>query len=982
MAVPPRDRPTDRTRKAGATRPLAVGGAPNAPRARRPRRRAIDGGVLRSGVLAASLWLAATLASAAEPAWPVRAPDLPAPDPRITWGRLENGLRFAIVPNATPPGGASLRLAVAVGSLDEGDDERGLAHLVEHMAFRGSARIPPGALAPLLEREGLAFGADTNARVDFATTVFMVDLPRATPSALDTALFVLAETAGALAFPEAELEAERGVVLAEARLRSGPRQRAFERSLAFRLAGTLVPERLPIGDPEVIRGAPRERLVAFYRRWYRPDRMILAIAGEVDPIDIGARIAARFAALPRPAEPAPEHARRPPAPRGLATTVALEKGLPASLVVSFSRPDVPRADSRARRAEELAELVVEHAFERRLQRIASRPDAPFASASMGTASWPGIAEETILRASIEPARWRDAVAALERELRRLRLYGVLAPERDEALAVRRAALEERLRSAATRGSRALAEALVGAARAGRVLLAPEAELALFDELVPTVDEEALRAAVARLFAGSGPMIELVLPEASGGDEARLSRAVEAAWRESETIAVDPPEPVARVALAYAPAEEPAPIRARTRLEALDVTSATFANGLRLDVKPTRFEAGSVRALIRFGRGRLGLPLDRPGLDGLAEALLAGGGLGRHDAQELARLFAAERVRLGFSIREDACELALETRPEKLATAFALARALLEDPGLRAEALPAWRRRLEAAYRRLETVASAVLEGPVARLVNGGDPRFGLPDRAAAEARTPEEVRAWLRAELAAEPLEVAIVGDVDPERAIDAVARTLALLPAPAGGDPPVPPPAEIPRGSFELAHDGPAEQALLLLYHQTTDARDPRLSLGLDLLAELLDERLRALLRERLGATYAPSVSSSGSLSVPGRGRIAIQLDLPAARVRELRSLLVELVDRLRAEGPSAEELERVLAPRRARIPRILASNGFWLEGVLAGRHRHPQKLERALRLEADLASWTREGLAELARIYLAPERRLEILVLPRVQG
>lgn len=938
--------------------------------------------MLRSGLFVLGLWLGSTLATAAEAPWPVHAPDLPEPDARILWGRLDNGLRWAVMPNATPPGGASLRLMVEFGSLFEREDERGLAHLLEHMAFRGSQRIPPGELLPLLEREGLSFGTDTNARVDFETTVYMLELPRATASALDTALFVLAEMAGALTIPEAELEAERGVVLSEARIRATPRQRLFEESLAFRLPDTLVPERLPIGEPEVIRSAPRERLVELYHRWYRPDRMVVAVAGELDPALVAERIAAHFSSLPRPEAPPPAIERTAPPPRGLSVRVAIEKGLPASLALSFCRPYDPRPDSRTLRAEALAELVVEHALERRLERIAARPDAPFTSASMASDSWPAIAEETILRAAIEPGRWQEALATLEQELRRLRSHGVLASEREEALAVRRAALEDRIRTGSTRASRGLVETILRSARHERVLLAPEAELALFDELAPAIDQASLEAAIERLFAGSGPLVELVLPEAPAAGDGGLAAAVEAAWRHSETIAVAPPEPAASIALAYAPAEEPAPIAARSRLAELDVTAVRFANGVRLDVKPTAFEAGTVRVVIRFGRGRLGLPLDRPGLDILAEEALLAGGLGRHSAEELGRFLADKRIRASFSIQEDALQLAIEAAPDRLSTALVLARAQLEDPGLRPDVLPAWRRRLESTYRRLETVAGAVLDGPVARLLNHGDPRYGLPDRAEAESRTLEELRAWLEAEIALGPIDVAIVGDIEPEAAIDAVARTLGHLP-PRGAPVPLPPaPATIPTGTVELLHDGSADQAILLLYHQTTDGRDPRLSLGLELLTDVLRERVRELVRERLGATYSPRVAHAASLAVPARGRLVVQLDLPADRIRDIRPRLVELVDELRAQGPSAEELARVVEPRRARLSRILASNGFWLDGVLAGRHAHPFKLERQARLEADLASWTREGLAELAATWLAPERRLKIMVLPRVQG
>ena len=151
-------------------------------------------------------------------AWPHQTGDVK-PDPNVIWGQLDNGMRYVLLPNSTPKDRVSLRLLVSAGSLMEREDQRGLAHLLEHMAFKGSDNMPAGDLVQYLERLGMAFGADTNARTSFESTVYQLELPNNSPDMIDRSLFVLREKADHLRIPQAELDKERGVVLSEKRLR-------------------------------------------------------------------------------------------------------------------------------------------------------------------------------------------------------------------------------------------------------------------------------------------------------------------------------------------------------------------------------------------------------------------------------------------------------------------------------------------------------------------------------------------------------------------------------------------------------------------------------------------------------------------------------------------------------------------------------------------------------------------------------------------
>src|SRR5665213_3648598 len=241
----------------------------------------------------ASLVAAAPAVRASAPGWPQAGSDLAA-DPAVRFGALANGMRYAIMRNDTPAGQTSIRLRIGSGSLEESDDQQGLAHVLEHMAFKGSTHVAAGEMVKILQREGLAFGADTNAETEWTQTVYQFDLPRSDQASLDTGLMLMRETAGNLTLDAAALTPERGVVLSEERLRDTPQYRAEKAQIDLLAHGQRIVDRFPIGQVDVIEHAPISLVADFYRANYRPDRATLIAVGDFDPAAMEAKIKARF----------------------------------------------------------------------------------------------------------------------------------------------------------------------------------------------------------------------------------------------------------------------------------------------------------------------------------------------------------------------------------------------------------------------------------------------------------------------------------------------------------------------------------------------------------------------------------------------------------------------------------------------------------------------------------------------------------------
>src|SRR6266478_1719648 len=226
-------------------------------------------------------------------------------DPQITMGKFANGMRYYVRANKKPEKRAELRLVVKAGSILEDDDQQGLAHLVEHMAFNGTKHFPKNELVSFIESLGMRFGADINAYTSFDETVYMLTVPTDKPETMDRALLILEDWAHNISFDPVETEKERGVVMEEWRLGRGAGRRMLDKIFPVILKGSRYAERLPIGKPEIIQGGKPERLKKFYTDWYRPDLMAVVAVGDFDKTAIENLVKTHFGSIPAANNPRP-----------------------------------------------------------------------------------------------------------------------------------------------------------------------------------------------------------------------------------------------------------------------------------------------------------------------------------------------------------------------------------------------------------------------------------------------------------------------------------------------------------------------------------------------------------------------------------------------------------------------------------------------------------------------------------------------------
>jgi len=943
--------------------------------------------------LLATLLLGALTLPAAAPRFAHEDSDL-RPDPAARFGKLENGLRYVVLRNAEPKGRASLRLLIHAGSLHEEEDQRGVAHFLEHMAFNGSRNFAPGTLVEFFQRMGMSFGGDTNASTGFDRTLYLLELPETSEATLAEGLRVFGDYAAGLLLAPAEIDRERGIILSEKRARDTVGFRTAVAQFEFMLGDTLLPRRMPIGVAEVIQGAPRERFLAFWDRWYRPERMAAVIVGDVDP-DLAERLVrAAFAPLtgrgPAPAEPdrgrvtrfEGVRARFHPEPEATATSVSL----------AVLAPHRAEPDNAAQRVSRLPRQFAVSMLNRRLSVLARREGAAFSAARVSVNEGYRIYREATVDLTCKPDQWAAALAVGEQELRRALEHGFQAGELAETKASYRNAVEQAVRGAATRRSSNLAGEIAQSILDERVFTHPAATRDLYLPAVERITAAECLAALREAFTGNGRHVlvtgNLTLP----GDAAAAILAAHAA---SARVPVEPPADAAEARWAYTDFGAPGRVVRREHVADLDVTLVTFANGVRLNLKRTDFEAG-IRVSARVGTGGLTEPADRRGLVMLANSAFTAGGLGRHGIDDLRRVLAGRNAGVSFRVGQDALELGNAgggggrggrggggggtTRDDLLLT-LQLLTAHLTDPGYRPEALRQVRTGMEQMYTGFAHTPNGPLSTEVASLIAGGDHRFGVPPREVLLARELGEVREWLAPQLTRGPIEVALIGDLDAEAAIDAVARTLGALP-PREERPAL---ADLRRVSFprepftrEYRISSEIPKGVVALFWPTTDASDIRRTRRLTLLASVFSDRLRVKIREEMGGTYSPRAASASSDTFAGYGYLSTSIDVDPAAAAKVREAVVDLADDLARNGVTDEELERARLPARTAARESLRTNAYWLQAVLTRAQEKPEVLDWARSRTADLEAVTAAELSALAREYLGRGRVSRVTVLP----
>jgi zinc protease len=900
-------------------------------------------------------------------------------DPAVKRGRLPNGMSYYIRRNGRPEHRAALRLAINAGSVLEQEDQRGLAHLLEHMAFNGSKHFAPGELVGFLESIGARFGADANAYTSFDETVYMLEVPTDRSGLVEKGLVVLADFAGGWTLSTSEIEKERGVVLEEWRLGQGANSRLQRLQLPILMHGSRYAERLPIGDPDVIRTFDPARLRAFAREWYRPERMAVAVVGDIDPVKVERWIQDKLGDIPA-AAPGPE---RPvyDLPRHAETLVSVATDPEArvsGVSMIFKHPRLPEGKVGDYRRS-LVETLFHSMVNSRLAEMARRGDAPFLGASSSSGSIGRSTDTHVLGAVVADGNITTGLQALLTEAERVRRHGFAAAELDRArrelLAQYERAWQERDKSE----SSSYAREYVSNFLTGEPSPGIDVELALVRQFLPTITLDEVRDVTRRNIHEDSRVVLAVAPQKESGaipTEADIRGVIGSVAQ----VAVTPWEDhtAGRQLLEKPPAG--GTVVSRRKVEPLGVTVLTLSNGVDVWLKPTDFKNDQ----ILFGAdasGGASLAAPEHVVEALLSPVAVGEmGVGGFTPVEIEKLLAGKLVQVSPEVQHYTHGISGSSTPADLETALQLVYLEFTAPNDRAEGFEVLRRRLETAIAHRASDPGSVFGDAVVAANTAGHYLYRpIKPEDVPGLKREESLRFYRERFANAADFTFVFVGSFDVDTIAPLVARYIGALPS-AGkaasrfADRGVKFPETIKKTEVRKGREPRSTTTLTFFADGGNNESDRQQALTA---AGVLRNRLRGLLREEMSGTYGVSVNYSDIQPVRGYGTMTISFGSSPENAAKLSGAVFDEIDRLQANGVRSEELAKEQEIQRRELEVAERQNGYWL-GALRRMHvlgRDPLLLRRR-RQEIDSVSL--EWLQTALRRYFPARRYTQVTLMP----
>jgi zinc protease len=954
----------------------------------RPARGNVPGMKRRSSVLALLLAACATTPRSAPPAaspaagTPAAAPVADADRPMTLWPRLKkarlpNGLTYYILQHKKPEKRALLWLAVNAGSVQEDEDQRGVAHFVEHMAFNGTRRFPKSELISYLEAIGMGFGADVNAYTNFDETVYQLQVPTDDVQFIGRGLDVIRDWTADVTFDPDEVEKERGVILEEWRQGRGVAARLIDKQARVLFKGSRYAERLTIGQPEIIKGAPRNTIARFYKDWYRPELMAVIAVGDFDPAAVEKEIIARFGDLPK----SPAGARQRPAAGmpdadGTRVIAFTDRELPGQMVSVYNlvphRPEASLNDYRRI----MVETVYQAILNERLGALARRPEAPFAGAGASVNTFTREIDAFIRAAQVKGGRVEDTLRSLFVEVLRVEKHGVTQEELDRARANLGRFYDQIAIEESTRDSSEYADEITRNFFEGELIIGRVAEKDHTLSILPTITLEELNSLARSFGAAHNRVISIAGPEGRPlPSEARVREII----AEVEKTEIDPWQGKAAATELMAQPPKPGKIVAERQIAPLGVTEWTLSNGARVVVKPTDFEKDNV-LITSVSPGGLAIANGKQYAHARFADDVAGiGGVGDLDDETLDKVLAGKQLQVGTDIDDTTEGIQARGSSRDLEPMLQLLHLRMTAPRKDDQAIAVWKANAveQLAERKRVPEMQFALESQ--SLLFRGNPRRLPPGPEDVEKLDPARAFAFYKDRFGdVTDFTFVVVGEVDPSKLRPLVETYLASLPARGRREKEKDPGIRRVRGVVKKTWSfgqEPKARVIMMFHGDEKWTRDK--DRDMFVLGQVLQNRLRLTLREDLGGVYGAG-ASGGIVRAPHQERLfTIQFTCDPARVDELIRATEGEIAAVMEQGATAGDLESVKQTFLREREVQLRSNGFWA-GWLETSYRFGDDPTIVLDPSPMVARMTTDNVKAAARRFLDGKQVFQAVMLP----
>ncbi|MGH7572470.1 MAG: M16 family metallopeptidase [Gemmatimonadota bacterium] len=902
-------------------------------------------------------------------------------DPLVSHGTLANGLQYYVRENREPRERAELRLVVDAGSVLEEEDQRGLAHLLEHMAFNGTTHFGEQELVDYLESIGMRFGPDVNAFTSFDETVYMLTVPTDSAAVVETGFQILEDWAHGIALDPDALARERPVVVEEWRLGRGAEMRMLDEHLPVIFKDSRYAVRLPIGEKEIIEDAPVEAVRRFYEDWYRPGLMAVIAVGDFEADSMVATIERHFGAIPAAEGARPREVFPVPGHTETLVSVATDPEARVTTVTLYNKHALRETGTVAAYRRSIVEALHDRMLNARFEEIVQRPDAPFIFAFAGQGRFVRPGEVSVLAAVVPDGGAKTGIESLLTEAERAARHGFNPSELERA----EAELLREVESAYLEREKTESQSYAGLYMQHFLEDEPapgiEAAWPLHQRFVPEITLDEVNRVADEWLTDEDRVVVVSAPEREGltapADEDLLAivTAVEAAEIEpwEDEVATGP--------LVDAP-PEPGALTATRTFEPIGAVEWTFGNGVRVVARPTDFKADEILLQAWSPGGTSHAPDSLVVTAAFADAVVREGGVGDMNKIALQKALAGKKVALGPGIGGLQEGFTGRASPEDLETMLELVWLYFTSPREDPDAFEAFRQRLRTSFANRSASPEAVFQDTLSQTLAQHHPRAWLATVASVERIDLDRAHAIYGNRFAdAGDFTFFLVGAFDPDTLLPLVRHWLGSLPSTGREETWVdngidPPPGVVrktvrkgiePKSRTEIVFAGDA-------------AWSPEGRYAMSSLVEYLRIRLREVLREDLGGTYGVRVAGWLQRWPDEEYQVRLGFGADPARIEALVDTLFMEIEALQ-EGADEATVAKVREAQRRALETDLRENVWWID-QLEDVWVNDLDPGRILEHEERIAALDAATITDAARRWLPAERFVRVTLVPEAEG
>jgi zinc protease len=874
----------------------------------------------------------------------------------ITIGVLKNGIKYYILKNKKPENRAELRLVVNAGSILEDENQKGLAHFVEHMAFNGSSRFKKNELVDYLESVGVKFGPDLNAYTSFDETVYMLQTPTDKPELVDKGFLVLEDWAHGLAFNDEEIDKERGVITEEWRLGRGAYGRMRDKQFPIIFQNSKYADRLPIGDINIVKSCEHKLLKKFYKDWYRPDLMAVIAVGDFDKNDIETLIKKHFENI----EPSKESRTRElfPVPGHKETlfAIATDKEAMGSSVALYMKKPIERIKTINDYRNQMITSLFSQMLNERLEELTQLADPPFINGYAGKGNFVRTEDVNYLYAMVKDGGVEKGLETILREAERARQFGFTATEFDRAKKNVIRSLEKALAEKDKQESGTLISQLVSNFLSESPITGIENSYELNKKMLPGITLDEVNKAAAELILPDNRVVVVTAPEKEGlktPTKEDLTKILDKVKNEKITAYVDN----AKDAPLVKNLPKASSITEYKKHDKLGLTEWKLANGARVFLKNTDFKNDQI-LFSAFSYGGSSLVDDKEYFSTqFASSIARESGIGAFNNIELTKALTGKIANVSPWIGDITEGFGGSCSPVDATTMFQLIYLNFTNPRFDSVAAVSLKAKYKAYLENMRNEPEVVFEDTVENVLN--DYHFrSMPLTVSTidgiDYKTSEKIFKELFND--AGKFTFVFVGNIDTNIVKPLVLQYIGGLPGKNSGETFRDINITHPKGFVEKTiYKGiePKSSVELIYTGDFSWSRDEEYKI--ESLIDALDIRLREVIREDKGGAYGVDIRQSIEKMPKQKYQITVEFGCDPKRVDELTKAAFAVIDSMKQFGPNNELVAKVKAIQKREHEKKLKENSYW-KGIIYAYLVNKDELNQIL----DYPTWNENLKAE----------------------